>query len=653
LAYDECDLDLSGVSQVAVTGPVGAGKSSIVEAITWALWGEARGTVMDSVIRDGALACSVRIEALIAGHALSVSRTKTRGRDSTLALELDGHSLTRHTQRETLAEVVRLAGLSYQAALAGPLMMQGDTGALMRLRPAERKEVLLGLYGLERFAVWEDAAKAKRDDATLTVRSGQTMIASMGDLGAALLISQEHLNEVAEKIETLTEAVIFGRDRVSELTERTAGLKERTSHGLSLKRQLDEARTKFANSKALLEGAEATLVEAKMKANSVAVADLVAPEPVAIEEAEEAARAAAKAHAQVFGALADLRAHVRAMQGTQEVTCPECGAGFKPGVSNDDLVQAQADLDNLIVVENTAAHVKADAEAEAKRLRSEQTMAMAQRSRRIEAEAEVVRWQDRVQSARAMLDELSEQGKRLRAEVEGYEEVGPELTAALDELASARGALANNEEALREVEADAVRTSADMERTTREAVRRKQLQAEVDAAMAEAVTFGLLAKAFHRDGIPTYMLERGLPLIEERANEVLARMPGDFAVRLVTQRLTTTMKAQERLDVVVEVAGVEREYEKLSGGQKFRVDLALRLGLTRAVGSSFDTLLIDETLDRFQDSAGREALLESLSAISGEFGLVFVISHHPDIQDRFENRIEVTMEDGVSQATLV
>jgi exonuclease SbcC len=145
------------------------------------------------------------------------------------------------------------------------------------------------------------------------------------------------------------------------------------------------------------------------------------------------------------------------------------------------------------------------------------------------------------------------------------------------------------------------------------------------------------------------MLESRLPVIEQYANEALGKMPGEMALAIRTQKLSKEGNASETLDVIVTIGDVERGYELLSGGQKFRVDLAMRLALTRVLSSQqIDTLIVDEGFDRFQDDAGREAILETLMAVKDGFSRILVVSHHPDVIDRFGTRLEISMEEGVS-----
>jgi exonuclease SbcC len=168
--------------------------------------------------------------------------------------------------------------------------------------------------------------------------------------------------------------------------------------------------------------------------------------------------------------------------------------------------------------------------------------------------------------------------------------------------------------------------------------------------------YRLLAEAFHRDGIPSAILAEGIPAIEEEANAVLEGLPGALTLALRTQREKKGGGMADTLDVVVTSNGWEREYGMLSVGQRFRVDLALRLGLSRVLtrrgGGRVETLWLDEPLAAL-DASGREAVMETLGALAADFGLMVVVSHHPDFNDRFGGRIEVSMEDGVSSAVLV
>jgi exonuclease SbcC len=82
-----------------------------------------------------------------------------------------------------------------------------------------------------------------------------------------------------------------------------------------------------------------------------------------------------------------------------------------------------------------------------------------------------------------------------------------------------------------------------------------------------------------------------------------------------------------------------------SGGEAFRINLALRVALSRMLahraGAPLQTLILDEGFGT-QDPRGREAISDSLTAIADDFALVLVITHVEELKDAFPTRIEVT-----------
>src|SRR5262245_18046516 len=74
-------IDFSDLGLVAIVGDTGAGKSSILEAITYALYNattwEQRG--VKQLISDGATAMSVELEFAVDGQQYRVTRSTSRG----------------------------------------------------------------------------------------------------------------------------------------------------------------------------------------------------------------------------------------------------------------------------------------------------------------------------------------------------------------------------------------------------------------------------------------------------------------------------------------------------------------------------------------------------------------------------------------------
>ena len=53
LSYQDTTLDFRGLHTACICGANGAGKSSLLEAITWVLWGKSRADSEDDVLHNG------------------------------------------------------------------------------------------------------------------------------------------------------------------------------------------------------------------------------------------------------------------------------------------------------------------------------------------------------------------------------------------------------------------------------------------------------------------------------------------------------------------------------------------------------------------------------------------------------------------------
>src|SRR4030067_1447889 len=83
LAYKDPDpLNLEGVHIACISGENGAGKSSLLDAITWALWGKARSSSPDDLIHQGEREMRVSFTFELAGQRYRGIRQRPGGGDA-------------------------------------------------------------------------------------------------------------------------------------------------------------------------------------------------------------------------------------------------------------------------------------------------------------------------------------------------------------------------------------------------------------------------------------------------------------------------------------------------------------------------------------------------------------------------------------------
>ena len=175
-----------------------------------------------------------------------------------------------------------------------------------------------------------------------------------------------------------------------------------------------------------------------------------------------------------------------------------------------------------------------------------------------------------------------------------------------------------------------------------EKVDTRRLQLEEDQSIYQE-----LATAFGRQGIQAMLIETVIPRLEEEANDLLGRMTDNqMHLKLETQRERRSGRGEpiETLEINVSDELGPRNYELYSGGESFRINLALRIALSKVLsqrmGATLPTLFIDEGFGT-QDSVGRERIMDVISSIEDDFDKIIVITHLEDLKDMFPARIEV------------
>ena len=179
LAYRSPEpVRFDGIHLACLTGSNGAGKSSLLDAITWALWGKARARRDEELVHLGQNDMYVLLEFEQEGMIYRVVRRRTRksGGQGTLdlfAVDEDGslNTLSEPNMRATQAKINRMLRLDYDTFVHSAFLQQGKADAFTTKTPKERKQILSDILGLARWEGYEESVKEtlKRinDDITL------------------------------------------------------------------------------------------------------------------------------------------------------------------------------------------------------------------------------------------------------------------------------------------------------------------------------------------------------------------------------------------------------------------------------------------------------------------------------------------------------
>ncbi|MFH1169516.1 MAG: SMC family ATPase [Chloroflexota bacterium] len=171
-------LHFDGIHLACLSGDNGNGKSALIDAITWALWGEARAKSADDLISMHQPEMEVELEFDVGQQRYRIirkrARPKRQGAAGQSALELhmaaddgfkpiSGDSIDQ-TQHKLNANILHM---DYPTFVNSAYLRQGHADEFTIKRPAERKEVLASVLGLSVYDELEAQARelAKQQEA--------------------------------------------------------------------------------------------------------------------------------------------------------------------------------------------------------------------------------------------------------------------------------------------------------------------------------------------------------------------------------------------------------------------------------------------------------------------------------------------------------
>lgn len=163
LSYRDATLDFRGLHTACICGANGAGKSSLLEAITWVIWGQSRAASEDDVIHAGVENVRVDFQFIINNQIYRIIRTRQRGRSSLLEFQIESKgqflSLSGKGLRATQEQIITDLKLDYDTFINSAYLRQGRADEFMLRRPNERKQILADLLKLDRYEQLANQAK--------------------------------------------------------------------------------------------------------------------------------------------------------------------------------------------------------------------------------------------------------------------------------------------------------------------------------------------------------------------------------------------------------------------------------------------------------------------------------------------------------------
>ena len=240
-------LDLEGLHVACLCGDNGHGKSALLDAITWALWGQARARTQEELVHQGQRDMAVELEFLARGQRYRISRKysrSARAKQGASILELqvasdDGfRSVTGNLVRETEEQVREILHMDYDTFINTAFLRQGDADRFTTSRPAERKGTLAAVLDLSYYEGLEARAKARsRAIHEEAIILEQYIAVRQGEIDRRPQL-EDQLTSVKVDLERTAPEVEFQRQRIDDLRRRVDSLQVRRLELEDLSRRL-------------------------------------------------------------------------------------------------------------------------------------------------------------------------------------------------------------------------------------------------------------------------------------------------------------------------------------------------------------------------------------------------------------------------------
>jgi DNA repair protein SbcC/Rad50 len=236
-------IDFQGLGLACLSGENGAGKSALLDALTWAVWGQSRAQRDVELISLGESETEVTFEFRMGVREYRIMRRRTPSRPT---LEFDARNpgaenwlpIGGDSVRDTQARIVAELRLDYDTFANSAFLRQGEAGLFTQNKPGERKRILSEILDLSGYDQLVDAARAERRTRRNRLDAIQTRL---GQIDLQLLSRHQVEVEQAE----LDDAVIAIGNRLSELQVTIKALSDRIAAAETSESHLKRAETRI------------------------------------------------------------------------------------------------------------------------------------------------------------------------------------------------------------------------------------------------------------------------------------------------------------------------------------------------------------------------------------------------------------------------
>ena len=268
---DSVTLDFSALQDhpmFLISGPTGAGKTSILDAMVYALYGEPSGEVRKTDAIRSDFAEPERMTRVDFSFAIGEAQYRVERLPKQLVAKKRGTGMREQNASATVYEmkdgewkviatsaaairdtVQRIIGFRKDQFLQVVLLPQGEFRKLLVASTSEREELLHTLFRTELYRKLQEALKAAYDDAKAGIEANLTkqaaLIQSISHDGDTPVLTAQHVRELLANREPYRDGLVVKRDEAVAEVEQFNALRKEWAVYNQAQQSLTEAASKL------------------------------------------------------------------------------------------------------------------------------------------------------------------------------------------------------------------------------------------------------------------------------------------------------------------------------------------------------------------------------------------------------------------------
>ena len=622
----------------------GSGKTSLFEAIYWCFFGKTtKGSLRaDELIRDGEKDCEVEVHLIHQGKNTKdgyvFHRSKKEGLkvyDADFESQIWNDLTDGKTKPECEKILFDILGIDEKVYLSSCYFSQENIMMLTGLGDADRTNMITDLLGFETYDDIHDACKEKcakleaeihqfDKDTEVIQRDIDWIVRTQGELKKKLVETEKQLDDKSHSEDKLNKDIKVLAEQLSALIEPKVDV-------LNLNKKISSISEKMSTNKLETIDLQNCLSELQKKGNRFAT------ELSAIHTTFNYEK---KKREDFIKELAEIESSQE-----EKKFCKHCGSMITSENRQSIIENLKNDIKtinpSLIGLKEKYAFMKKDFEQHQLEI--------------MNVKKEIGEYEEKYFQLNEELDGVKSQRNSLLIDVKEYESKKESLE---KQIKSTNNFLIQTQNDFRNLMLDKKMSVKKLDDEDSKLIERKEaiknvlLRAETNKKDFEIFTFW--KDAFSTTGIRTVLLDRFCNDFNVILNQYLSLISNGIMSIVVSPTKKIGGGAERnKIGILINNNGIERNYLALSGGEKRRVDVSLCMGLNKWVsekyriqGGLLGIIILDE-LFSFVDRLGEEAIAGLLFQ-EGSNRAIFVISHTPEIGSYTRNVWTVVKQGGVS-----